>query len=92
MKGFLEDAPHIRILYSETGIHDHHPLRNLSHDTKIMGNQYDGGVILLLKIFKEMHDLSLYGDIESRSGLIRDQNVGIAGKCHGDHDTLSHTA
>ena len=40
----------------------------------------------------ELEDLRLDGHVESRGGLVGDEDVGLAGKRHGDHGTLSHAA
>ncbi len=44
-----------------------------------------------LKLLQELQNLRLNGDIERRRRLVRDQEVGLIGKRHGDHHALALT-
>ena len=57
-----------------------------------MGDQHDGGVDLILQVAQQVQNLGLDGHVQSRGGLVGDDQAGIAGQGHGDHDTLTHTA
>ena len=57
-----------------------------------MGDEHDGGIDLVFQIPQQIQDLCLNGHVQSRSGLVSDDQLGVAGQGHGDHDTLAHTA
>ena len=48
--------------------------------------------MLFLQIVHELQDLRLDRNVQSRGRLVRDEQLRLAGQCHGDHDTLTHTA
>ena len=45
-----------------------------------------------LQLAEQVEDLRLDGDVERRGRLVGDQELGIAGERHGDHDALAHAA
>ena len=57
-----------------------------------MGNHDDGVAVLLLHFLHKLNNLSLNGNVQGSRGLIGNQDIGIAGKRHGNHDALTHTA
>ena len=57
-----------------------------------MGNHDNSVAVLLLHLLHELDNLSLNGHVESRGGLVGNQDVGVAGKCHSNHNALAHTA
>ena len=57
-----------------------------------MGDEHDGGAVFLLQIVHQPQNLRLNGHVQSGGRLVGNQNVGLTGKSHGDHDTLPHTA
>jgi len=57
-----------------------------------MGNHDDGIAVLLLHLLHKLDNLCLNGHVESRGGLVGNQDVGVAGKCHSNHNALAHTA
>ena len=81
-----------RLLDDAAGIHDHHPMRDLGHHAEIVGDQHDGRARALAQVAQEVEDLRLDGDVERRRRLVGDQDLGIAGQCHGDHHALAHAA
>ena len=46
----------------------------------------------LLDGLDELQDLGLDGHVERRRGLVRDEQLGLAGEGHGDHHALAHAA
>jgi len=71
-------------------VHDHHLLSVLSHDSKIMRDEQNAHVKLTLQVRQKVQNLSLNGDVERRRGFVRNEQVGRAGECHGNHDPLPH--
>ena len=48
--------------------------------------------LVALQAAQQVEDLRLRRHIERGRGLVGDQNVGIAGQCHGDADALAKPA
>ena len=44
------------------------------------------------QLIDEIEDLHLRRHVQSRRGLVRDQDARLAHESHGDHDALTHTA
>ena len=57
-----------------------------------MRDQDDRGPYPLLQVPQEVKDLSLDGDVQSRGGLVRYENLGLAGQGYGYDDALAHSA
>ena len=57
-----------------------------------MRDEDDRHAELLLQRLHEVQNLRLDGDVERGGGLVGDQDIGLAGQRHGDHDALAHTA
>ena len=92
MGGIGEDLLHRTLLHHTTGVHDHHVVRHLCDNAQIVGDEHDGGIDLVLQVPQQIQDLGLNGHVQSRGRLIGDDQLGVAGQGHGDHDTLAHTA
>ena len=80
------------LLHHTTGVHDHHVVRHLCDNTQVVGDEHDGGIDLVFQIPQQIQDLGLNGHVQSRGRLIGDDQLGVAGQGHSDHDTLAHTA
>ena len=74
------------------GIHDDDALGHLGDDAEVVRDEDDGGAGLGLELAHEIEDLRLHGDVERGGRLVGDQQLGIAGERHGDHDALAHAA
>jgi hypothetical protein len=59
-------------------------------ESEIMGHPNHGHAMLDLQALDEVHDLRLHGDIEGGGRLVGDEETGLSGQCHGDHDALAH--
>ena len=57
-----------------------------------MGDKQDGGAEFLFQVVHEPEHLGLDRHVQGGGGLVRDQQLRTAGKGHGDHDALAHTA
>ena len=92
MAALVEDFLSSTELDGTAGVHNHDLVGHVGDDAQVMGNHDDGVAVLLLHFLHELDNLSLNGNVQSRRGLVGNQDIGIAGKCHSDHDTLTHTA
>ena len=79
-------------LHGVTCVHDHDLVGHVGDDAQVVGDHDDGVTVLLLHLLHKFDNLRLDGHIEGRSGLVGNQDVGIAGESHGDHDALAHAA
>ena len=75
-----------------TGVHDSHTLGDVCDEAEIVGDHQDGHAHLLLDVPEQFNDLGLDGDIEGGRGLVGDEELGLGGQGHGDHDALLHAA
>ena len=75
-----------------SGIHHQYIVGHLGDDAEIVGDDQDRHAQPLLQVRQQIEDLGLDGDVERRRGLVGDQQRGLAGKRHGDHDALAHAA
>src|SRR5215211_5573131 len=65
------------ILHGPAGVHHQHVIGELCNDPEVMGDQYDRGVELPLKVADQVEDLGLNGDVERGGRLVGDQQVRI---------------
>ena len=57
-----------------------------------MGDEHDGGVNAVLQVAQQVQNLGLDGHVQRGSRLVGNDDLGVAGQGHGDHDALAHTA
>ena len=99
-----EQAARIRVLRpreylaGRPGLDDlalgHHadPLGHVAHNREIVRDQQQRHAEPVLQLAHQMEDLRLNGDIERRRRFVGDQDVGLVGDCHRDHDPLPLSA
>ena len=92
MSGFVKDLVAAAALHNGSRVHHADAVADIGDDAQIVGNEHDAHMDLILQLLKQLQNLGLNGHVQSRGGLVRDQQLGIAGQCHGDHHTLAHTA
>ena len=92
MPGGAVEVPCHSLLNDLTGIHDHDPVCIPCHNTKVVGDDDQGCAPVPGKILHELQELCLDGHIKGGGGLVCDDEPGVAGKTHGDHDPLPHAA
>ena len=92
MAALVEDFLSSTELNGAAGVHNHDLIGHIGDNTQVMGNHDDGVAVLLLHLLHELDNLSLDGNVQGSRGLVGNQNIGIAGKGHGNHDSLTHTA
>ena len=72
--------------------HDQHRLGHLAHDAEVVGDQQQRHAEARLELLQQLQDLRLDGDVERGGGLVGDEDVGLVGERHGDHDALALAA
>ena len=70
---------------------EHHgdTVGHLADDAEVMGDEEHGHAEPALQLLEEREDLRLDGDVESGGRLVGDEEVGLVGEGHGDHDALA---
>ena len=91
MLRIVEDILCSTVFHDPAGIHNCDPLAHAGNHAKVMGDHDDRHAKLVLQFHHQLQDLCLYGHIKCCCRLICDQELWFAGKCHSDHDSLSHT-
>ena len=81
-----------RLLDLAARVHDDDVLGHLGDDAQIVRDEHDRRADAALELAHQIEDLRLHGDVERGGRLVGDQQLGIAGERHGDHDALAHAA
>ena len=93
--GMLRRVEHLghRSLLDDAALgHDADPVGHLAHDAEVVGDEQQRHAVARLQGLEELQDLRLDGDVERRRRLVGDQQVGLVGQRHGDHDALALAA
>ena len=70
-------------------MYDRDVVGDLAHDAEIVGDEQHRHTEPRLKIFQELKDLSLNGDVERRGWLVGDEEIRSIGESHSDHHALT---
>ena len=92
MLGIVEDLVSSALLADGAGVHNDDLVTHLGHNAQVMGDHDNCHAQFLLQLLHELQDLGLDGHVQSGGGLIGNQNIGLAGQGHGDHNSLAHAA
>ncbi len=84
-----EDGLHIAALDHASLLHHADRVGEASHQIEVVRDEQDRHAIGLLEPLQQRDDLRLYGDVERGRRLVRDEEVGLVGERHGDHDALA---
>ena len=90
--GRLEDVGGQALLDDLALVHDVDAVGHLAHDAEVVRDPQHGHVHLVLQALQQLEDLRLDGDVERGGRLVGDQQVGLVGERHGDHDALALAA
>ncbi len=88
----VEDLGGFALLDDLAIVHDVYTACHFAHDAKIMSNEQDCHVELFLQFLQQFEDLRLNGHVERGGWFVRDQQVRLVGKRHGDHHALALAA
>ena len=72
--------------------HDADAVGDLAHDAEVVGDEQHRHAEPRLHLGEQLQDLRLHGDVERRGRLVGDEQVGLVGERHGDHDALALAA
>src|SRR6185436_5978773 len=92
MPRLAQDLGDIAVLDELAGVEHADAVAHLADDAEVVADQERGGVVLLLEVRDEVQHLGLDRRVEARRRLVQDQQLGIGGERHGDHDALLHAA
>ncbi len=84
----FEDRLHVALLLDLAALHHHHVVGDLAHHAEVVGDEEQRHVVLFLQAREQVEDLLLDGDVERGGRLVGDQELGLAGDRHRDHDAL----
>src|SRR5256886_2905180 len=87
-----EDVERLADLHDLAAIHDGDLVARLCHHGQIVGDQDHGQVELPPQPLEELEDLRLDHHVQRGHGLVRDDELRVAGQGHRDHDPLTHAA
>jgi hypothetical protein len=92
MLGVGEDLVGRPALGDAARVHDAERVAHARHHAEGVGDEDDRGAKPDREFLDDLEDLGLDGDVEGARGLVRDQDLGVAGQAHRDHDALAHAA
>jgi hypothetical protein len=82
-----------RALFNDTaGVHDGDAISDLGDYAEIVSDEEESEFHFAAELVEQFKDLFLNGDIESGCRFIGNQQFGIGGERHGDHDALAKSA
>ena len=87
-----KDLLHRSLLDDLAAIHDADHVRDATNDAEIVGNEQHAHAEPRADFREQRKDLRLHGDVERRGRLVRDQQIGLVGQRHRDHDPLTLAA
>ena len=90
--GVVEYVVNTTDLYDLSCVKNSNTVSDVGYDTKVVGDEYDGVIELSLQLLEQIEDLSLNGNVKSRSRLVANKHLGLTGKSNSNNDSLSHTA
>src|SRR3990172_3670228 len=90
MMRFSEDVSGGPSFYDSPGIHDVYSVGISGDYAQVVGDDDESGTELPAQALHQFQDLGLNSDIQGRSWLISNKQLGIATHCHGYHHTLPH--
>ena len=84
MGRMMEDIVSGPFFHHSAGIHDHHIVCHSRYNTKVVRNEHDGGIELILQALQQVKNLRLNGDIQCCRRLIRNNKSRRTGKRNGN--------
>ena len=88
----LEDRLDGSLFDEAPGVENPHPGAHLGDHAEVVADEEHGRVELGLQTYNQIQYLRLDGRVESRRRLVEDEQCGIFGQRHRDHDALLHAA
>lgn len=92
MQRIFEDLPGGALLHLGAGVEHDYPVGDLGYNAQVMGDEQDTGFHILLEPVQKQQYLLLDGHIQGGGRLIGNEQAGLEGHHHGDHDALAQAA
>ena len=87
-----EDLLHRSLLDDLAAVHDADHVGDAADDAEIVGDEQQAHAEPGANFRQQRQDLRLHGDVERGGRLVRDQQIGLVGERHRDHDALTLAA
>ncbi len=81
---------HRTVFHYPPRVHNVHPLRVSRDDAQVVRDENQGTTEPVHDVPQQLEKLELRGGVKRRRGFVGDDDLGIAGDGHGDHDPLAH--
>lgn len=92
MAGLGEERGLRRRLHQAAKVHHPHPVTDVAHHRKVMGDEQIRQAKLLLQVHEQVDDLRLNGDVQGGDRLIADHQIRLQRQGTGDADALALAA
>ena len=92
MLRIVEDLIHGAALADAARVHHDDLVAHVGDDAQVVRNHDDGHAQLLLQVLHQFQNLRLNGHVQSRGGLVGNQDIRLARQSHGDHHALAHAS
>jgi hypothetical protein len=90
--GSAEELEHRSLFDDAARVHHDHARRELGHDAEVVRDEHHAHLQFVLELAQQVEDLRLHRDVERGRRLVGDEQLGLAGERHCDHDPLAHAA
>jgi hypothetical protein len=80
------------LLHNLAGIHHDHALAHIRDHAERVADENDRRTEIAVELHDQVENLRLDGDVERGGRLVGDQQRGLVGEPHGEHDALAHAA
>ena len=88
MLRMVEDFLHRAAFQYLSVVHHGHIVGNLGHHTQVVGDENHAHAGLGLQLAQQFQDFKLHRHVQSRSRLVSDEELGVAGDGHRNHYAL----
>ena len=79
-------------LHDPARVHDRDPVAQLEQQRHVVGDEQDREAERLLELDDLGQDVALHHHVERGGRLVHDDDLGVGGQRHRDHDPLPHAA
>ena len=90
--GMAQDVGYRTLFDHLAGVHDRDGVGHLGDERQVVAHEHHREAQLLLQLVQQVDDLLLHGHVESRSGLVGDDELRVARQRHGDEHALALAA
>ena len=87
-----EKGAGLGLLHNLAQIHHPHTVAELGHGAQVVGDEEHRHAQFLIELGDQVQNLFLDGHVQGGGGLVGNEQAGFAGKGHGDHHPLLHSA